>query len=89
MASYMFLRHKVQDFKTWKVGYDDHAPKRAQAGLSEKYLLRSADDPNEVLALFEAVDLDRARAFCESPDLRQKMQEAGVVDRPDIWFLNA
>ncbi len=89
MASYMLIRHKVRDFKTWKSGFDAHAPKRTEAGLTEKYLLRNADDPNEVVALFEAADLDRARAFSESADLRQKMQEVGVVDKPDIYFLNS
>jgi len=89
MASYMLLRHKVRDFTTWKVGYDAHAPARAEAGLSEQYLLRNADNPNEVVALFEAKDLPRARAFSESADLRLKMQEVGVVDKPDIYFLTA
>ncbi len=26
--------------------------------------------------------------FAESPDLRQTMQNVGVVDKPDIYFLN-
>lgn len=88
MASYMLIRHKVTDFKTWKVGYDAHRPKRVEAGLTEKYLLRSADNPNEVVALFEAQDLSRAKAFSTSAELREKMQEVGVVDKPDIYFLN-
>lgn len=89
MASYLLIRHKVRDFNTWKAGFDAHAPKRTEAGLTEKYLLRSAGDPNEVVALFEATDLNRARAFSESADLRQKMEQAGVVDKPDIYFLNS
>ena len=88
MPSYLLVRHKVRDFKTWKVGYDAHQPKRVEAGLTEKYLLRSADDPNEVVALFEAQDLSRAKAFAASAELREKMQEVGVVDKPDIYFLN-
>jgi hypothetical protein len=89
MAGYMLIRHKVRDFKKWKAGYDAHRPERVEAGLTEKYLLRSADDPNEVVALFEAQDLTRAKAFAASADLREKMQEVGVVDRPDIYFLNS
>ncbi|WP_428420488.1 hypothetical protein [Methylibium sp.] len=89
MASYMLIRHKVRDFKTWKAGYDAHRPKRTEAGLTEKYLLRGAEDPNEVVALFEAQDPDRAKAFATSADLREKMQEVGVVDKPDIYFLNS
>jgi len=58
-----------------------------KAGLVEKYLLRSADDANEVVILFEAQDLNRAKAFAASAELRDKMQEVGVVDKPNIYFL--
>jgi hypothetical protein len=88
MSAFMLVRHKVKDFKTWKVGYDAHQPKRQEAGLTEKYVLRSSDDPNEVVLMFEAQDLARAKAFSASDDLRVKMQEVGVTDRPDIYFLN-
>jgi hypothetical protein len=89
MAAFMLFRHKVRDFKSWKAGYDTHQPKREEAGLTEKYLLRSSDDPNEVVALFEAKDLNRAKEFAASAELREKMQEVGVVDKPDVYFLNS
>jgi hypothetical protein len=89
MAAFMLFRHKVRDFKSWKAGYDTHQPKRVEAGLTEKYLLRSADDPNEVVALFEAQDLNRAKEFAASAELREKMQEVGVIDKPDVYFLNS
>ena len=63
-------------------------PKRAEAGLAEKHLLRRVQDPNEILPLFEAKGLGRARAFAESAALRETMQKVGVVDKPDIYFLN-
>ena len=85
--TFILIRHKVRDFNTWKTGYDAHQPKRAEAGLTEKYLLRSADDANEVVMLFEAEDLNRAKAFAASAELREKMQEVGVVDKPDVYFL--
>ena len=88
MASFMLIRHKVNDFAEWKRGYDAHLPKRTEAGLTEKHLLRSASDANEVVLLFQATNLGRAKAFAESPDLRQTMQNVGVVDKPDIYFLN-
>lgn len=88
MASYMLIRHKVRDFSKWKPGYDAHLPKRVEAGLTEKYLLRGANDPGEVVVLFEAADLGRAKAFAESKDLRETMQKVGVTDRPDVFFLN-
>jgi hypothetical protein len=88
MASHLLIRHKVKDFPVWKEGYDAHLPKRAEAGLTEKYLLRGDSDPNEVILLFEVQDPSRAKAFCESADLRERMQKLGVVGQPDLYFLN-
>ena len=87
MATYMLVRHKVRDFSAWKPGYDAHLPKRVEAGLTEIHLLRGAHDANEVVVLFRAADLGRAKAFAESKDLREVMTKVGVVDRPDIYFL--
>jgi hypothetical protein len=89
MTRYLLIRHKVQDFAAWKQGYDAHLPKRTEAGLTEKYLLRGDTDPNEVILLFEAQDLSRAKAFCESADLRERMKKLGVVDQPDLYFLTS
>lgn len=87
MATYMLVRHKVRDFTEWKHGYDEHLPKRNEAGLKEKYVLHNDQEPNEVVVLFEAADLGRARDFAESADLRETMQRVGVIDKPDIYFL--
>jgi hypothetical protein len=89
MASYMLVRHKVQDFEVWKAGFDAHLPNRLEAGLTDKKLLRGADDTNEVILLFKAADLDCAKAFSESADLRETMQKLGVIDKPDIYFLKS
>ncbi|MEP6610081.1 MAG: hypothetical protein ABJA83_15600 [Burkholderiaceae bacterium] len=88
MPAFLLVRHKVRDFSEWKRGYDAHLSSRAAAGLTEKYLLRSAADANEVVILFEAQDLSRARAFAESANLRETMQKVGVMDKPDVYFLN-
>lgn len=87
MAGYVLVRHKVRDFAEWKRGYDGHLPKRVQAGMTEAHLLRSAEDPNEVFLLFKVEDLGRAKAFAASADMQEAMQRAGVVERPDIHFL--
>ena len=86
--THLLVRHNVADFAKWKPVYDAHLAARQKAGLQEKNLLRSVDNPNEVVLLFEAEDLKRAQAFADSSDLREAMQKAGVVGKPDILFLN-
>ena len=84
---HLLIRHKVADFAKWKVGYDAHANARQAAGLRQEHLLRGIADPNEVVLMFAAEDLQKAQAFGESPGLREAMQKAGVIDKPDIYFL--
>lgn len=88
MSNYVLVRHKVRDFAEWKSGYDAHNSKREEVGLTEKYLLQGSDDANEVFIFFEAADLGRAKAFAESTELKEVMQKVGVMDKPDIYFLN-
>jgi hypothetical protein len=85
---FILLKNKVADFAQWKAVYDTHLPMRSAAGLTEKYLFRDVEDANEITLLFVAEDLDRARAFMTSPDLRERMQDAGVLDKPEISLLN-
>jgi hypothetical protein len=73
---YVLVRHKVSDFSKWKPAYDAHLPARQKAGLKEEHLLRNTDDPNEVVLLFEAKDIQKAKEFASSADLREAMQSA-------------
>ena len=86
--NYLLIRHKVADFAKWKPAYDAHGSARTNAGLKEERLLRDIDNPNEAILLFSAQDLNKAKQFAASDDLRQRMQQAGVAGKPDIWFLN-
>jgi len=84
---HMLLRHKVADFAKWKPAYDAHLPARQRAGLKEEHIFHNTDNPNEVFLLFSVEDVDKAKAFGASDDLRQAMEKAGVSDKPDVYFL--
>jgi hypothetical protein len=84
----MIVRHKVKDFAAFKKVFDSHKGAQTAAGLSKPRIFRSADEPNEVVILFDAQDIAKAKAFGASPDLQSKMAAAGVIDKPDLYFLN-
>ena len=84
---YLLIRHRAADFATWKAAYDAHASARAAAGLKDKELLRDINDQNQIVLLFEVSDLKRAKDFCESSSLQDAMRGAGVIGKPDIYFL--
>jgi hypothetical protein len=86
--TYVLVRHKVADFSKWKPVYDAHLGARQKAGLEEKYLLRNMENANETIILFEAEDVEKAKEFASSSDLRETMQKSGVIDKPDIYFLS-
>lgn len=86
MANYVLVRHKVEDFAKWKAAYDAERL-RAAAGLSDEYLLQDADDPNMITLLFGAEDVERAKELFNDEALREIMQNAGVVGKPEIHFL--
>ena len=86
--AYMLIRHKVAEFEKWKQAYEDHRATRQAAGIKDLHLWRNAEDPNEVIVLFEASNVAKAKDFAGSPDLKEKMQAAGVQGMPDIVFLS-
>ena len=86
--AHMTIRHKVEDFPKWKQAFDAHRPAREGVGLKDLHLWRNVDDSNEVVILFEAADVDRARDFADSTDLKEAMKGAGVIGLPDILFLD-
>ena len=85
--NYGLVRRKVEDFSKWKAVYDTYLPARQKAGLKEKHVLHNLDDPNEVITLFELEDVQKAREFFESADLRAMMQQGGTADKPDFYLL--
>lgn len=85
---YVLIRHKVRDYAKWKPMFDKHGSTRKAGGCKGGHLFRSADDPNEVVVLFEWDNLGKARQFVQSKDLREVMERAGVADQPDMYFLD-
>jgi len=78
------VRHRVANYDTWKLGFDDHGVARKELGCTGDMLLRDASDPNEVLVLTFWPTAADAQAFATDPRLPEVMQKAGVVSEPRI-----
>jgi heme-degrading monooxygenase HmoA len=87
MMSNMLVHHNVEDYNKWKNIFDEHSPFRAQMGSKGGRVFRSANDPNDLFILFEWDNLENAKKFTQSDNLKQTMQKAGVKGTPDIYFL--
>jgi len=83
----LLVRHKIADYAKWKPVFDGHASMQKAAGITSGRLFHSADDASEIVILFEVQDIERAREFTQSEDLKKAMEQSGVVDMPDIYLL--
>ncbi len=82
----MFIKHTVADYARWKPVFDEHQATRMANGVTAHSLHRDADDPNVVIAVLRVSDLNRAKEFASSEELRSAMERAGVQGPPEIWF---
>ena len=85
----LIIRHKVKDYGKWRPMFDEHSLMQKAAGLSNPRVFRSADDKSEIVVVFDTKDTKRAKDFAASPDLRETMAKAGVMDDPTIFFLES
>lgn len=85
--AHLFVKHKVKDYSTWKKVFDGFIDTRKASGEKSYQILHPDNDPNNLLAIFEWNNLDNARKFASSSELKNAMENAGVVEQPEILFL--
>ncbi len=85
--AYMFVRHSVQDYEAWKSVFDSVGDLRRSNGEQSYRIMRQDNGSTNVVALFEWDNLDNARAYAASPELKEAMEQAGVTSKPEILFL--
>ena len=84
---HILVHSKVEDYNKWKSEFDENSDIRTQYGSKGGKVFQSADNPDELFVLLEWNNLDNARNFARSDDLKEAMQQAGVVGMPDISFI--
>jgi quinol monooxygenase YgiN len=85
----VIVNHKVKDFNVWLPFFEKHADARRTAGCKSARVFRNADDPNHVTVFFEVADRAKWEALGKSDDMREIMQQAGVIGAPTFTILNA
>ncbi len=67
----LILTHEVADFGTWKSAFDGHEEARRAAGVLGHHINRHVDNPNLLSVYLAVSDVEPAKAFAASDDLRQ------------------
>ena len=82
----VWMMHKVKDWDTWKKEFDSHKQVRIDAGLTDRAVGYAVGDNHMVTVVCAVTDMEKAKAFMASKDLKDKMAAAGVEGAPTIYF---
>jgi adenylosuccinate synthase len=86
MTDRIIIFSKVKDYDAWKKSFDEHSDVRKNGGVTDRGVGYSYDDKNNVTVVLAINDMKKARDFIKSPELRARMDSAGVIGKPDIFF---
>jgi len=87
MVTHMHIAFRVEDYDTWKAGYDASADHRRAAGETSYQVFRDTKDPNRITVVSMQEDAERVQAFLDSPELKEGMKRAGVIEMGRMMLL--
>jgi len=83
---YLSVSHEVSDYTKWKAEFDEHSSLRIEAEIKDVFVKRDINNSNSVTVFFQVNDLNKAKAFITSPNLKEAMTKSGVVTAPVFAF---
>jgi heme-degrading monooxygenase HmoA len=85
--AYVLIQHQVKDYSTLEAVFLEDGERRRRSGSKGGRLFRNTDDPGNLVALFEWDDVERARAFANSYELREAVEWATDATPPRATVL--
>jgi quinol monooxygenase YgiN len=87
--SYVLCILKVKDFAEWKSAYDieEGVALRKKGRMKSYQIFRFEDDSNKIVHLSQWDNIDDARKFLQSNELRKANEQSGVIEMGDVCFL--
>ena len=83
----LYVHHKIKDYGAWRKIFDGQTAVRTQFGCTGHQVFQSPSDPTEITILTDWKNVDQARAYAMSNELKEAMKDAGVLSQPDVAFL--
>ena len=83
----MITKFEVEDFAKWKVGFMAAETIRVAAGAKSAQAFQGSDNPKSVVVITEWDSSEKAKAFSQSPALREAQQKSGVASKPEVFEL--
>jgi quinol monooxygenase YgiN len=83
------ITHEVKEYDSWRKVYDTDEPNRKKAGFKVSGVFADVNNPNMITIVGEFPSAAAVDAFMASPKLKEAMENAGVVGKPDVKVLTA
>ncbi len=83
----MIVSYQVADFDAWKAVFDDNEQRRIDHGILGHHINRTEGDPNSVALYLAVGDVDRAKAFVTSDELKSVMETGGITSAPKFMWM--
>ena len=81
----IFVRHSVKDFDEWHRGYKKYYDIQRDLRMVGDSVQRGVEDPTEVTVVHESADQEDVKKYMSLPNLKELMDDIGVVGEPEIW----
>ena len=85
----VIVTHAVKEYASWRKVYDADEPNRKAMGFKVWGVYADTKDPNMVTIIGTFPSASAVEAFMGSPKLKEAMEKAGVVGKPDVKVLAA
>jgi quinol monooxygenase YgiN len=80
------ITHTVKDYAAWKPLFESDSVARKASGLQALVVGRAMDNPNTLLVVLQASDIQKAKDFASNPRLKDAMEKGGVISKPDVQY---
>ena len=87
MVTHVHVGFKVENYERWKEGYDASIEQRKATGEISFQVFRNVNDPNTVTVLSVQESAEQVQAFMDSPDLKARMEAAGITEMGQMLIL--
>ncbi len=83
----LYVHHKVMNYAAWRKVFDEATASRTGYGCTGHKVFQSPSDPNEITIFTEWKNIEQAKSYALSADLKEGMKNSGVISQPDVMFL--
>jgi heme-degrading monooxygenase HmoA len=83
----VLIQHQVKDYSIFERVFLEDGERRRRSGSKGGSLFRNSEDPDNLVALFEWDDVERARTFANSYELSEAVKWAGDATPPRVTVL--